>query len=128
MSASENPLAQMLVGAIFGYAYRTYRQSDRDADFITVEGIGEIPNLPKHVATLVEGILAGGGQVIQRRMGNVVEVLIQNGADQMLRYLVPVDDMDTFVVDTDDAYVDVVDVRDLDPDDDGIIDADFEPV
>jgi hypothetical protein len=126
--SSDNPLAQMLVGAIFGYAYRTQRESSRQAEHLFEEGLGQTSNLPKQFARFVEGVLSEGGKVMQRRMGNVVEVLIQDGTDQLMRYMVPIDETDTYVVDTEDATVGVVDLTASEPDEDGIIEADFEPM
>lgn len=123
---STNPLAQMLVGGILGYMYRTVRENNRQADSLLVDNVGDVPNMPRQLAHFIEGVLAEGGKVMQRRMGNVVELLIQNGTDQMMRYVVPVDETDTYVIDTDEADVGVIDLTAAEPDEDGVIYADFE--
>ena len=106
-------IGTLVIGAVLGYAFRANQEAKRQAEWLIVDGMDDVAYLPDDLAGPVEAALETGASILQRRVGALMELLVQSGADEFLRFQIPMDDDDAEIIDIDADTIDggVIDAR-----------------
>jgi hypothetical protein len=91
-------LAHIVIGAVIGYAFCESQSAKRDAQYLVVDEMSDLPPLSDQVAAQIEAVLQTGGEVLQRRAGNLLELLVDMGGEQVQRMIIDIsgEDPSTF--------------------------------